>query len=262
MQRNVPTAALACVVAAAVLTGCGGSKHKAAGPGTGTPAPAHSTTAASTAAPASTTALAGLTARQISDRAVAAMKALTAVTAETNGTEDGQKVRMKTVLMADGKCVSHATIGGGNLDLISTGTDSYVKGDKDFWAVVEGAARGAAIDAKLKGRWMKMAAGFGGDDTFKSLCDLKTVMDNLTTSSTQQKKGAPTVVAGRETIPVSGPDDDGTTTVYVAARGTPYVLKAVRTGSQTGVMVFSGFDRPVPAIAPAASRTLGTNLLA
>ncbi|HEY5832613.1 hypothetical protein [Streptomyces sp.] len=254
MKRTVLTAALICATAAGVLSGCGdGEEDKAGAPPSASAAP---TTTAVPKAP-----FEGLTAQQISDRAVTAMKALSSVTIDFDGTDSGQKIRMKAAMTNAGKCVSHIVLGGGNLELIGVGTDTFAKGDTAFWNAQAGAS-GPAVNALLKGRWMKMPAGSGQDDDFKSFCDLSTFMAGFTESgSGTPVKGAPTVVAGRTTVPISSPDDGGTTTVYVAAEGEPYILKAVHTGSDPGSAVFTDFDKPLNAVAPPASQTVDASAL-
>jgi hypothetical protein len=265
VKPNALTAALICAVAgAAVLTGCGDGKDSGDGTSAaGTPsAPATATataTAATTGVPAPP--FESLTAQQISDRATSAMKALSSVTVDFDGTDDGQKIRMKAAMTNEGKCVSHIVLGGGDLQLIGVGGDTYAKGDTAFWNAQAGSS-GPAVDALLKGRWMKMPAGSGQDDDFKSFCDLETFMEGFTeTDDSTLTKGAPVSVDGVPTIPVSGPDDGGTTTVYVASQGEPYVLKAVHTGTDPGSATFTDFDRPVDAVAPPASQTVDASAL-
>lgn len=254
VKRNVLTAALACATAAAVLTGCGGGKDKKADDQPTTPA-APTTTAAPKPA------FDGLTAQQISDKATAAMKGLNSVTVDFDGSDSGKKVRMKAAMTNVGKCVSHIVLGQGNLELIGVGKDTYAKGDTKFWNEQAGSS-GPAVNALLKGRWMKMPAGSTQNDDFKSFCDLSTFMDGFTQSSSGTlTKGTPIDINGRQAVPVSGPDDGGRTTVYVAADGEPYVLKAVHTGKDSGSATFTDFDKPVNAVAPPAGQTVDASAL-
>lgn len=265
-QRNVLTAALICATAAAVLTGCGGDKDNKADDRPGTPAAPPTTTAApaaTTSAPVAPPAAVfdGLTAQQISDKATTAMKGLTSVIVDFDGSDGGQKIRMKAAMTNARKCVSHIVLAGGNLELIGVAKDTYAKGDKAFWNAQAGSS-GPAVDALLKGRWLKMPAGSSQDEDFKSFCDLDTFMDGFTSSSSGTlTKGAPTVVDGQQTVPISGPDDGGTTTVFVATQGEPYVLKALHTGKDAGSATFSDFNEPVNAVAPPAGQTVDASAL-
>lgn len=261
-QRNVLTAALICATAAAVLTGCGGTEDDGGNSGKtsakadplsdrpGTPAPPPTTTAPPKGA------LEGLTAQQISDQAVAAMKGLSSVTVDFSGTDSGKKIRMKAAMTNAHKCVSHIVMSDGDLQLIAVGADTYAKGDTAFWNAQAG-SDAPALNALLKGRWMKMPSGSVQDDDFKSFCDLNTFMKDFTEDDGGVKTEGPlTVIDGRTTVPISQRQDGGVMTVYVATQGEPYVLKAVETGPDAGSGTFTDFNQPVNAVAPPASQTV------
>lgn len=259
-KRIVLTAALICVTAAGVLTGCGGSKDKdtKADDKPATPAASATTT---TTPPPSAAPFVGLTPQQISDKAVDAMSGLSSVTVDFNGQDSGETMRMRAAMTNDGKCVSHIVLSGGNLELIGVGKEMYAKGDTKFWDV-QGGGNGAAINDMLKGRWLRMPAGSEEEESFKSFCDLSTFMKSFTEDSGGKKtQGSPVEVAGRQAVPIVGPEDGGTTTVYVATQGAPYVLKAEHTGDDAGSVTFTDFDKPLKAVAPPASQTVDASKL-
>lgn len=179
-KRTVRTAALICVTAPHVLTGCGVSKDKDTKADDKPATPTASAT--TTAAPPSAAPFAGLTPQQISDKAVEAMKGLSSVTVDFNGKDSGETMRIRAALTNDGKCVSHIVLSGGNLELIGVGKEMYAKGDTKFWDVQSG-GDGAAINDVLKGRWLKMPAGSQQEESFKAFCDLNTFTKSFTEGS-------------------------------------------------------------------------------
>ncbi|MFC4036097.1 hypothetical protein ACFO3J_32290 [Streptomyces polygonati] len=248
------TAALACAVGMAALMGCGG------GHGRKVSSPASSARAASPAAvtssPAAGPALKELTAAQISDRAMAAMKGLSSAVVDTQSVADGQTSRTTLAMTAKGVCTGHLKVSGATLAVVRVGGTTYIKGDNAWWKG-QGAPGSPGVAAVVKGRWVKMTAGSMEDKTYTYLCDLSLDLEIYDPGQGGVlTKGAPTVVDGEPVIPISGLVQGSTQTTYVATRGKPYVVKSVESGPDAAGVDFSGFDEPVSAVAPPASQTV------
>lgn len=250
MKRNIAVAAVACLVAAGALAGCGGKKHAASGT-SGTPATAASTTSAAGGQ------LDSLTAQQISDRAVAAMKALASFHASGQGMDGKTPTRMDLHLASDGECLATISHADATAHVIGTRTSTYMKGDRAFWAATS--SQGDRIATALHGRWLRTPGPASANPDLKDFCSASAFMASITSDDGGTKtKGAPTVIGGQRVIPVSEKSDGSTTTVYVADSAEhPYVLRAVDSGSDgPGTMAFDSFGTPVHAVAPPAGQSV------
>jgi hypothetical protein len=254
MKRNVLAAALVCATAAGVLTGCGGSKDAAS---------SSTTAAATTAAPAPTTTapkgpLDALTAQQISDQAVTAMKALTSVHVSGQAMDSGKPVHLDVTMATSGKCLATVGESGGTAHVISTLEYTYMKGNTAFWQ--SQGKDGSALGSALHGRWLKIPGVAAADADLKEFCDLKSFMADITKDDGgTTTKGAPNRMDGLTVIPLSATGSDGGhVTVYVADSATPYALKMVESGGTDGggTMTFTDFDKPLHVYAPAPADTV------
>lgn len=266
MKRTVLTAALLCTTATAVLTGCGGKKDSASS-STSAPAAApraSATPSAKAAAPAGP--LDGLTARQISDRAIAAMNALTSVHVVGQEMDGTTPAHLDVTVAASGKCLATVGEGGGSMKVVSTTEYTYMKADTTFWKAQ--GKDGAALGRALHGRWLKRPGKAASDPDLKDFCDLKTFMASLTADNDAPlTKAAPVELDGQTVIPLTQHDSEGGLVVYVADTAKPYALKFEEPGAKgpgtdgSGTITFSGFDKPLHVYAPPPAQTVTESAL-
>ncbi|WUH91727.1 hypothetical protein OG900_17495 [Streptomyces sp. NBC_00433] len=263
MKRTVLTTALLCTTAAVVLTGCGGEKDSAS---SSTSAPAAATSAPATTAAAPAGPLDGLTAQQISDRATAAMNALTSVHVAGQEMDGSTPAHLDVTVATSGKCLATVGEGGGDMKIISTTEYTYMKGDPTFWKAQ--GKDGVALGDALHGRWLKKPGKASSDSDLKEFCDLKTFMAGFTADDgSPLTKSAPVELDGQTVIPLTQHDSDGDLVVYIADSAKPYALKLEEPGSGgpgtdgSGTVTFSGFDKALHVYAPPAAQTVTESAL-
>jgi hypothetical protein len=253
MKRTILAATLVCATAAGVLTGCSGSKDTAS----------QRSTAAATTSPAPITTapkgpLDGLSAQEISDKAVAAMTALTIVTADGTAMDGNKRAHLHVTLAQSGKCLATVAEDGGTAHIISTLEYTYMKGNTTFWT--SQGNDGTTLGNALHGRWLKIPGTAATNPDLKEFCNLKTFMDGITKDDGgAETKGAPTQLDGQTVIPITETGSDGKVVAYVADSATPYALKVVDSGS--GTISFTGFDKPLHVYAPAPADTVSQSSL-
>lgn len=269
MKRTVLATALMCTTAAVVLTGCGGKKDAASSPASasaGTATATTGTTAAKAEAPAGAGPLDGLTAQQISDKAVAAMNALTSVHVVGQEMDGSTPAHLDVTVATSGKCLATVGEGGGDMKVISTTEYTYMKGDSTFWKAQ--GKDGVALGTALHGRWLKKPGKAASDPDLKEFCDLKTFMAGFTADDgSPLTKGAPVKLGGQSVIPLTQHESDGDLVVYVADTAKPYAVKFDEPGKDgagtdgSGTITFSGFDKPLHVYAPPQSQTVTEDAL-
>jgi hypothetical protein len=249
-----PRLARNAALAAALLAGataCGSTTAAGKPAAAASPAPSASPTPAALAVDT-------LTADQISDKAKAAMGALSSLKVDgTMTTEDG---KMSIHLAADRQknCVGTVGIPGvGEIEIRHTGTQTWLKPDTAFWksiAVKQGNPKAGPVVAELfKGRYL---TGGADDPQLKQASEMCGLIEGITSDDSPSKatKGAAGTVDGVRTFSLQVTDDQGQkSTLYIATEGKPYLIRMEQTeGSEPGRMDFSAFDKPVTVQAPPA----------
>src|SRR6185437_8085666 len=156
--------------------------------------------------------------------------------------------------------VDHAGDGQGTftevgqaLKVKKVGSNIYVYANQRFWAK----AGGTAVANKIGHRWVTTSTT---NTQFKSLAQFfgisRMTTGLLPPGAAQPTKGAATTVDGHQTIPLqttkSGGSSTATTTLYVAATGPRYVMKATaRNGGEVGTLTFSRYGEKVRVQPPA-----------
>jgi hypothetical protein len=284
VKHTTAAAVLSATLAAAVLTGCGGTsrgqdggaKPKASGSAAAAPvqvlpsapdpssihvptgAPADPAASAASAAPTGPTV--DLSPVDAWTRAAAAMAGLTSASLTIDVRhQDGSTVHAVSSVAADGDCTGYFTAGGGRAEVIHVGQKEYLKGDARFWAW-DARRDGMAADETglFTGRWVAGALGQLGDFDIEAMCMLSEATGNVTAdfSGLKQERG-PFTVAGRQAVSLTQTGSAGSVTLYIPTTGPAVVLKAVQKGDDTVTTTFADLGRPVHAKAPA--QALGDN---
>ncbi|MFG2328880.1 hypothetical protein ACGFMM_04575 [Streptomyces sp. NPDC048604] len=214
---------------------------------------------------------AGLSADEIAERAVDATTAAKSLRMTGRVSADGQPVNIDFSVNDRAECTGRLTVEGGVAEVRQKDRVAYMKGDAKFWRASM-TAQGlppAQIEATLellKGRWVKFAAGSPGSAELAGVCDLERLLADLEqdeaarTGMTRGKDGAvgktPTATL------VKRKSGDERSTVSVALKGKPYILRIARTGGEEpGTVRFSAFDKPVKVVTPPADETVDLSRL-
>lgn len=250
--RNILAAVLASAAAAAAvpsLAGCGGHPSDSDAP---------------LVRPLSTTTsdegpFAQLTGRQVMSRAEAAMKGAPSLTVRMDGSEKGTPMHVQVVVTRSGRCAAAIRADEDDVQLIGTGKAFYMKADAAFWRA-NGGADGAKMAEVLAGKWLKLPpSSLRGGGMMDEMCDLRTMIDSFAgdDDTGTMTKGHPTTLDGRRVLPIIHRKPGGTTTIYVAATGKPYVLESTTPGGDSPLTaVFTDYGRVPRISAPPADQTV------
>ncbi|MGW4228554.1 hypothetical protein ACWEF9_04575 [Streptomyces sp. NPDC004980] len=223
-------------------------------------------------APQARSPFAGLSAPEITDKAVATTRAATTVRlAVTTESADGP-VQAFVAAGARGACTGTFSLGAaGTMELVRADGRVYTKSD-------EAMLRAAAADRpakkggsgensgngsngerdeddieRLTGRWVTARA----DDrrTAESLryCDPRGLLDRIAATSSTAREGGPSEAAGTPSLTLSGGTGEERWTASVATKGPSHLLR-MRVTDGTGkalTVEFSGFGAPLTVKKPA-----------
>jgi hypothetical protein len=148
-------------------------------------------------------------------------------------------------------------IGGGEIDVVRTGDDIYVKGDKGALAAFGASSVQASLVA---GKWLHQSVSARG--SFSSLADLldsTALFSNVTTPTGELKTGTTTTVGGQNVFTLIDGSADGNGTLYIAATGDPLPVRVDQPGSSGGSLDFE-YGVPVDVTAPSGAVDLSTAL--
>ncbi|MFE7777622.1 hypothetical protein ACFU5O_27730 [Streptomyces sp. NPDC057445] len=250
-NRKILAATALCVIASIGLTACGSAQSKGDTGKATSPTPSPK---------ALLDPFEGLTADQITDKALAATKAADSLKVAGEGKDDDKHLSMEFALSKAGDCTGRVgNTGYGQNAMLVSDKISYMKGDEAFWKQIgketgTSAKQSTAIAEMLKGRWMKIPA-----DQAKSmgeLCNLNALLKEMGDEDTAGvTKGQTTEVNGQKALTLTRKDGAETHTFYVATKGQPYFLKFVTEGGdEPGTLVFSDYNKPVTVTAPPADQ--------
>ena len=281
-RRTTFTALFLAAVATASLTGCqsgqddsaraGGSEGTGATASASGPAAGQKTDAApdedtdpekSPSAPASAPAepFAGLSADEISDRALAATTGARSlrVTGDVPDEESGGTIRIDLALDRKGECAGTMSMDGqGEAELIKTGDAVYMKYDERFLRAQskgEPQADTEALVSLLAGRWTKMSATGPDAKDMTSFCDLDSMLNDTDGDADDSDpvltRGEATTVDGTPVLVLWETDGADRSKLYIASEGKPYLVRfESKSENDAGTLTFSDYDEPVPADAP------------
>ncbi|MFF8829888.1 hypothetical protein [Streptomyces sp. NPDC015131] len=202
---------------------------------------------------------AGQSADQIAEKAVKATRDARSV--RMSGTAQQQGASVKVDFKVDEKdgCVGTMTGKGGKAEVRQTGQTMYLKGDQDFWkSALQGRPGTDKAVGQLQGKWVKSKPG---EARTEGLCDKQAAlaaMDGDKSERTGMKKGGTTTVDGRKALALHKQQPGGEkVTMYVAAEGDPYILRATSEGGKApSEMVFSDYNKEVEVEAPPAGQVV------
>ncbi|HEY1563455.1 MAG TPA: hypothetical protein VGF72_02095, partial [Gaiellaceae bacterium] len=209
--------ALALVLTAAFLAGCGG--HGKAGKPNGEeakPAP-----------------------RVLADAKAAATSASSAhVTGSI--VSDGTPITLD-LTMASGKGAKGSmSTGGLEFDLIRIGDTAYIRGSDDFYKHFAG----AAVAQLLHGKWLKASVVQGRFRSLAPLTSIGVLFAKISSGHGKLANDGKTMYKGEEVVAIRDTSDNSK--LYVAATGTPYPVALVGgKKSQSGTITFGDWNQSV-----------------
>lgn len=149
-------------------------------------------------------------------------------------------------------------VGGGEIDVVRTGDDIYVKGDKDALAAFGASSVQASLVA---GKWLHQSVSTQG--SFSGLADLldsTALFSNVTSPTGQLKTGTTTTVDGQKVLTIIDGTSGGNGTLYVARTGDPLPVRVDQPGATGGSLDFEygiSVDVKAPSGAVDLSKLLG-----
>lgn len=182
-------------------------------------------------------ALADMTPTQIRDEVVAAMAQVKSL--NMDGTLEAEGMSMDISMDTEGRCQGTMEVQGGRADIVSDGTDMYMKGNEEFWIASSGEENPEQFLLDMfTDKWVRMANSAASTEEF---CDLDTMLEEFVGSS-----GAPdftvdgtTTHNGTQAVRLAG-DDGGT---MLVANYAPYhLLEMVDVGDEAGEFTFSRYN--------------------
>jgi hypothetical protein len=208
---------VACLLAAAALSGCGGGGQKTNGEEGKTPA-------------------------EIVADARAAVRSAPSVHVSGSGLSSGRPLRVDLRLVRGKGGKGRLTANGVTFDMIRVGTIAYFKAGPSFWRHF---GVGTAVQL-LQNRWLKASATSGQLATFTPLTDISALFDAILGSHGKLEKIGESTVGGIRVVGIRDTSAGGT--LYVAITGKPYPV-AIRKKGRGGLR-FEAWGRPVTLQAP------------
>jgi hypothetical protein len=127
--------------------------------------------------------------------------------------------------------------------IVDVGQTVYIQGTPAFWQHFGGAAAARV----LSGRWLK-APATGQFASIADLTNMQALMSELLGSHGFLSKRGVTTLQGHRVVAVSDETRGGT--LYIAATGQPYPIEIKKQGSGGGQIVFDRFNQQVSLTAP------------
>jgi hypothetical protein len=258
--------ALAGCASSTAVQGSGGgpasapASGAASSPASGAASGSASSAASGSASASHAAAFADLPAAQILDRARnAGAKASSFTMTFDLGANPSQPLRRFGRVSWDrsGHCTGRVTLAGkGSAQLLVSGGTTWLKPDAAFAKAQWGPAAWATVSGKY-------VEGPSGDPHFAAVADLCKQDDEFLWITLEDSVDLPklglTTVSGVRTVELRSQGKDAGT-IFIAAQGTPYLVKQVSLGGPQS-LEFTDYDKPVVVVAPPAGQTVAVGRL-
>jgi hypothetical protein len=217
--------ALALVLAAMLLAGCGGST-KAAPPNDEASKPAL---------------------QVLADAKAAATSASSAHVAG-NLVSNGTRITLDLSLARNKGAKGSVSINGLDFELVKIGDTAYIKGSDAFYRHFAG----SAIAQLIHGRWIKAPTTSKQFHSFAALASVSGIFAEIAAHHGRLVNDGKATFEGQPVVVIRDVSDDSK--LYVAATGTPYPVAIVGgKRKQSGTVTFSDWNRPVSLSAPSGA---------
>jgi hypothetical protein len=238
--RRTASAVAVAAVAAVAVSACGSSS--------GGSSSTSGTGGSSSSSSASSNGITSKSADQIFNTAVTTAEAATSVHVVGAIKSGAQSVGLDLSIVQGKGASGTISEGSASFKLISVGGSYYIQPDRSF--LLKFAHSSAAADL-FKGKWLKASSTDGSFASFGQLTSIKSLIGSLPNGHGTLTKGSTSTLAGQPAIAVTSSHGG---TMYVATTGKPYPLQVSKTsGSQSGKVTFSDYDKPFTITAPTNS---------
>jgi hypothetical protein len=181
------------------------------------------------------------------------MKAASTFHLVGNVTDDNGKPLALDIHFGVHKTDGSITQNGRKIELINPGGASvYFRAPDALWRQYGG----AAAVALLHGKWVNVPAA---DKRFAELAgsfDKDNFIAAMTSDGSSQRKLRKVGTSSVGGVPATEYKSSDGSEIYLAATGSPVILKIVDASSGGGTMTFSDYDKPYPFAPPPASETV------
>jgi hypothetical protein len=185
----------------------------------------------------------------------AAMKAASRFRLAGTGTDDGKPLQFD-IHFAPGRAAGWITQGGQKIEVINLGgAYLYLRMPDALWRQVAGTDGDTAV-ALFSGKWVKVPANNADVSPLASEFRKDSFVSEMTKEpwgNSGLRKVGPATVESMAAIEYRGV---GGSLVYIAAHGTPVLLKIVDSGSDGGTVTLSEYGKAYPFAPPSASETV------
>lgn len=220
--------------------------------------------------------LSGLSAQEIADKAKAELLDASSLRLELDQKAVGEgrtidlegPVSMDLALDDEGNCAGDVELGvdDGVVEIIKRGEEVWLKPDRKFWESQIPDGQGDTAAELFKNRYVH---GTTDDSLLKELtdtCDLSTlqkeIRDDADDTTDELTKGKETSVDGTRAVPLTRTEGDRRMTLYVAAEGPPYLIRATELSDEAHLtMDFKDYDKPVPSATPSDDESIDVSKL-
>jgi hypothetical protein len=194
--------------------------------------------------------LAGLTAGQITESAIADLRDATSVRMTGTGTDSGKAFGVAVALVRSGGCKGSISLGGRKLRLISEGKSVWMLPSDSFYRRQGVSATAISL---LSGKWLKVReSALNG---LSSFCSLRGLVHEMKGQYAKMTRGKVTTFDGQRAVTIHQRGQSGT--AYISDTAKPEILKiAVSQGPTTGTFTFRDYGVPTTITPPPARKTL------
>ena len=193
--------------------------------------------------------VAKLSAADALKRVEAALKKVETVHVNGHISSQGQSIQLDLRDKA-GAGTGTINIGGGEIDVVRTGDDIYVKGDKVALSAFGASSAQATLVA---GKWLRQSVSAQGSfSSLAALLDSTALFSNVTSPTGTVKTGTTTTLNGQKVFTLIDSSADGNGTLYVAETGDPLPVRVDQPGSSGGSLDFE-YGVPVDVKAPSGA---------
>lgn len=196
--------------------------------------------------------LSGMSAKQVTAKAVASLKAAPSFTITGSVPYSGHPLSID--LGFKGKDCA-GTIGEGSVGSIAMvviGTAVWLKPDATFWKS-QGGSAGAAVAKLLAGKYLKTSTSDGNASQLANICDTNALTAQMTIPA-DVAKGPFTTVGGQRLLALT--DKAKNSTMYVTDTAVPRIVKMVGKQSGDSGQFTIAYGVPATVTAPPASQTV------
>jgi hypothetical protein len=218
--------ALALVLTAAFLAGCGSSSSKAAKPNSEASKPA---------------------ARVLADAKAAATSASSA---HVSGriTSNGTPIKLDLTTARGKGAKGSMSTNGLSFDLVRIGDTVYIRGSDAFYKHFAG----AGVAQLLHGKWLKAPATHGRLQSLAPLTSLGALFAGISAHHGKLSNDGKTTYKGTDVVAIRDTSDDSK--LYVAASGKPYPVAIVGgKKGESGAITFDDWNKSVSLSAPSGA---------